>query len=320
LTLTGPTSFCPGCIGTMALNYSVSDADSGVTVWSITVDGIILADGTSAETGTIDWDGSGLFAGPHTITLTARDLAGNLTQTELVVTLVMADPIEPTHTRIQIFHQITATFTHTPGTSGSSQGQSSGSTPMAANPSATRTNIVVAFNNPSNQQDQSDSVVSASNPNSITGSSNPGTAVWGAAAAAVIGATTAYVLDERRKRKEEEAREAEKAARLNNELENLDKQRLADQINRNNFNNMMEAAEEVGVSKEKLDEYRELYRQGKFDELNKTVKADMKAMFNFAGENRAGLICIITDSNYIIPCHPKILLNRFRIMIADIYA
>jgi hypothetical protein len=209
LTLTGPTSFCPGCTGAMALNYSVSDADSGVTVWSITVDGIILADGTSAETGTIDWDGSGLFAGPHTITLTARDLAGNLTQTELVVTLVMADPIEPTHTRIQIFHQKTSTFTQTPGTSGPSQGQSSGSTPTAANPSATRTNAVVAFLPPTGGTQLQNPTTSAP----VTGSAAG--VLFGAEAAAAIGAAMSVIVAENKRRKEEEARAAEESMRFN---------------------------------------------------------------------------------------------------------
>ncbi len=288
LALTGVTSFCPGCSGTMAIDYSVGDTGSGVTVWTMLVDGITLTSGSASETGTYDWDGSGLAAGAHTVTLVARDLAGNLTQTELLVTILIPNPIDTPalwYDPHYIIPNPQATATRTPRPTATSQSNNKQATDSsnspATGPTATRTSAVVAFNN----QDDSGSDLIFTNPASTTVAFDSSNVLWGAAAAAVIGASTAYALDQRRKRKEEEIREAEKAWYLNQELENLDNQRLVEYQNRKNFEKMLDAAETVGVSEEKLAEYRELYRQNKFDELNKAVQADMKVAIDVSLPN-----------------------------------
>lgn len=282
LILDADDRFCPACVGTTAIDYSVGDPISGVTAWSLMVDGVLLTSGTAAETGTYIWDGSGLSVGPHTITLAARDLAGNLIQTDMPVTILAYDPPEAQVERPEsrkIIPGSQATATQTPkatATSQSANGQpaDSGDNP-ATGPTATRTNAVVAF---------SGIPTSSGNPATLATTTTPisaNTAIFGAAAAAAIGSTMAIVLEQQRKRKEEEYQEAIAAAVFNQAQANIEKQRKIEAgLRADNLKKLEEAisdAESLGVSPEKAEEYRKLYEEGKIDELTKQMHEDTQA-------------------------------------------
>jgi hypothetical protein len=210
LSLNGITSYYPAR-GTMDIDYSVGDSGSGIMDWVLSVDGTALAAGTAAETGTLVWDGGGLPAGAHTITLQGRDLAGNVTQTEFLVTLIIASAhVEPTPTTIPV-RRATATPTAQPSaTSTSIRGSSANANnPTAIAPSATRTNAVVAFAAPP-REEQSQDAPSAS-PAAVPAAG----VMFGAEAAAAIGAAMAAIAAENQRRKEEEAKAAAESARFN---------------------------------------------------------------------------------------------------------
>jgi hypothetical protein len=213
LALDGPADFCPACGGTATIDYSVGDPGSGVAEWTLQADGATLAGGTSADGGTYVWDGSGLPGGAHTITLQARDLAGNITQTDLSVILTSPRPADAPYTGSTPVRRATATRTAQPSaTPASPQGQTSNSGgPTVPAPTATRTSAVVAFVQPTPEPQPQNAPSSA--PAAAAGSTSG--VMFGAEAAAVIGAAMAVIAEASRRRKEEEARAAEESARFN---------------------------------------------------------------------------------------------------------
>jgi hypothetical protein len=58
----------------------------------------VIASSSAAETGIVDWGGSGLGGGTHTLTLTAWDAAGN--QSTASLSIILNTPPEPTQARL----------------------------------------------------------------------------------------------------------------------------------------------------------------------------------------------------------------------------
>ncbi len=77
LDLGGSGTFCPRCGDRLPLSYEIQDALSGISQWTLSTGGTVIATNIAAETGSVDWDGSGLEGGTHTLMLSARDAAGN---------------------------------------------------------------------------------------------------------------------------------------------------------------------------------------------------------------------------------------------------
>ncbi|MFH2102430.1 MAG: hypothetical protein ABIJ39_03635, partial [Chloroflexota bacterium] len=99
LVLTGGGSFCPGCGGSLTVNYSVSDGGSGVAWWQLTFGGLTLASGSGPVSAGLGWDGgpsTGSGAGSGSLSLEGRDLAGNTAQETLGFTIIVPTPIPPT--------------------------------------------------------------------------------------------------------------------------------------------------------------------------------------------------------------------------------
>jgi hypothetical protein len=209
LVLSGITSYCPGCGGPMAIDYSVGDPGSGVAEWTLSVDGTTLAGGTSAETGTIDWNGGGLPAGAHTITLQGRDLAGNVTQTDFMVTLLVPAATDVPTARSAPVRRATATRTAGPSAVPSQTPATNSSNPTTSAPTATKTNAVAAFVAPTRETQLQNAPSGAPAVTTVPG------ALFGAEAAAAIGAAMAVITAENKRRKEEEAKAAEESARFN---------------------------------------------------------------------------------------------------------
>ncbi|MFH2103331.1 MAG: hypothetical protein ABIJ39_08260, partial [Chloroflexota bacterium] len=82
LGLTGGGSFCPGCGGSLTVNYSVSDGGSGVAGWQLTSGGVTLASGSGPASASLGLEG--------------RDLAGNTSQETLGFTIIVPTAIPPT--------------------------------------------------------------------------------------------------------------------------------------------------------------------------------------------------------------------------------
>lgn len=88
--LSAPSSFCPLCGETAALNYSVGDATSGIASWTLTVvGGPTLASGSTPASASFAWDGDGLAAGPYTVRLMATDTAGNTTDRSATIAITL---------------------------------------------------------------------------------------------------------------------------------------------------------------------------------------------------------------------------------------
>jgi hypothetical protein len=85
-------SFCPGCGEILDITVVVQDGGSGIVDWAITADGSNVAGGGSATSGSVSWDGGGLGGGTHTLTLAARDAAGNSSSAEFTVGLILPTP------------------------------------------------------------------------------------------------------------------------------------------------------------------------------------------------------------------------------------
>jgi GH24 family phage-related lysozyme (muramidase) len=221
LSLDGDDYFCPGCGGTLAVGYSVQDSVSGIASWTLSVDGTTLTSGTAAGSGTFDWDGSALPPGPHTLTLESHDMAGNVAQTTLSVTLVSPTPVPPGGGGGGGGGGGSTVPTNTclprtqPGAPDSTPTQTAKVPPNQTSlPTATskKETSVVAFNPPA-----PNTSASASSAGSLSTGAPAGStiAVFGAAAAAIIAAAIAVAVEALRKRKEEENRQATAAATFN---------------------------------------------------------------------------------------------------------
>jgi uncharacterized protein YcfJ len=224
VSLSGNNTFCPACGEKLTFAIAARDSLSGIAEWMLDVDGTVIQTGASDQS--IVWDGGNLSAGNHTLTLRAKDMAGNTSETSLTVTLLSPTP--------------TATATSVPlptATSTSSSSTSSNpvviflpsKTPTTAppitptkTPQPTKTQSVVAFGKTPTPTATTQVIAGSQFSSSPVTSSTTNAAspiLWGAAAAAMFGTVTVYALDEQRKRKQEEANQradAEaKAAQLN---------------------------------------------------------------------------------------------------------
>lgn len=206
INLSAAASFCPGCGQALDVELSVEDSGSGIVEWTLTASGALVASGNGPASQALDWDGSGLGGGSHTLTLEARDAAGNAVATSDSFELIQPTPHPEPPTEdassgsVQQSTLAGATATVSPGPT----------PPTVLHP--TRTPLTVPFGalpaapQPSSGQESLPSVPfgSSSEP-SLTvpgGSSGP---VFGAAALALIAAVSALTLDQLRRRREEEA-------------------------------------------------------------------------------------------------------------------
>jgi hypothetical protein len=108
VSLSGASSFCPGCGESLNVSLTVSDATSGVSSWTLSLDGTTLTGGSAPTSQTYTVPSAGLSAGSHSLTLSASDVAGNTNGTSLTFTLLLPTPT-PTFTPTP-----TRTFTSTP--------------------------------------------------------------------------------------------------------------------------------------------------------------------------------------------------------------
>ncbi|MEW6569525.1 MAG: hypothetical protein AB1449_15445, partial [Chloroflexota bacterium] len=217
-------SFCPGCGESAHITLDVQDIGSGVAAWALSADGIGIASGNGPTSETFAWDGSGLGAGTHTLTLSAHDAAGNAAETSVAVQLVAPTAVPPAEQ----------------SSSPAPQGMVVPSAPTATSapipsgtPAATRTPSTSSFSglpaaSPSDEEglpDNSEAGPEAAPAASAQGSSSG--VLWGGAAVALIGVATAVALEGARRRREEEARLQEEMARRNAEAEAREKAELA---------------------------------------------------------------------------------------------
>ncbi|MEW6569497.1 MAG: Ig-like domain-containing protein, partial [Chloroflexota bacterium] len=207
-------SFCPGCGESADITLDVQDGGSGVAAWNLTAEGNAIASGTGPASETFAWDGSGLGAGMHTLTLSARDIAGNAGETSVTVQLVAPTAVPTTETPSRP----------------ASQGSVIGRGPTATSrPSVAPTHTPVPTRTPSTSffggvpavpmgavgdgpegpqlEPQTETAAAPRGPSSGV--------LWGGAAAVLIGAATAAALEAARRRKEEEARLKAEMARRN---------------------------------------------------------------------------------------------------------
>jgi hypothetical protein len=214
LALSGGGSFCPRCGDILALSYDVQDALSGISGWTLSASGAVIASNTIAETGVVDWDGGGLGGGTHTLTLSVRDAAGNAAETSIIITLNTPRP-EPTQARLVILPTRTPTPrlvvpALAPPEPGLAQSKPSLFT-FVSEPPETR-----GFSSPPENPPASEPPVSAQTTASPV--------LWGGAAAGLIGAAMVVAMEAQRKRKEEEARAIAEMHRLNAEMRAKEKQ------------------------------------------------------------------------------------------------
>ncbi|MFH2103006.1 MAG: hypothetical protein ABIJ39_06575, partial [Chloroflexota bacterium] len=222
LGLTGGGSFCPGCGGSLAVNYSVSDGGSGVAWWQLTAGSLTLASGSGPASASLGWDGgpsTGSGSGSGSLRLEARDLAGNTAQETLGFTIIVPTAIPPT-----------AVVVAPPVSQGQvavvpSGGQSPAATapplvqqatgaalaPGPTQPEPARPAVTVQFGDRLPLETLISSGVGGGGSPSGLDSDN---LFWGSAAAGLIGAGMAYALEQQMKRKAEEAARAVSLRRM----------------------------------------------------------------------------------------------------------
>ncbi len=139
VSLSGASSFCPGCGESLNVTLNVSDATSGVSSWSLTLDGAPLTSGSSSTNQTVPVPSAGLSAGSHTLTLSASDIAGNVNSTNLTFTLLLPTPT-PTFTPLPTSTPLPPpTSTHVSSGGGASQEDEPGSQSGSSQPQSTPT-------------------------------------------------------------------------------------------------------------------------------------------------------------------------------------
>ena len=204
------------------MTYSANDAISGLDTWVLDVDGTALTSGSGSASGTYDWDGGGLAAGTHTLTLQGTDLAGNATQSTLDITITVPAPAQPPAQPpapgvvviVPPVQRPRATNTPIPtATSGSAQlpGPAAQAAPLTSSRQLSTATTVRPVSSIRFENQPSAPVTPPASPAALPISN----VLWGAQAAAAIAATAAYAASQRRKREEEEARAAAQAAAFN---------------------------------------------------------------------------------------------------------
>jgi hypothetical protein len=211
--------FCPVCGEQLDVAVDVQDGGSGVVEWMLTADAGLVASGSGATSQVLPWDGSGLPGGPYTLSLRARDAAGNTSESSLAVSLLVPTPAPPPAElpRAETLPGSgptwsTAVRLATPTV-----------VPTATRPSRpTRTPEVIPFGGVPAVPLANEGEEPRSNPPAeILGSPQPSVpgsssgVLWGGAALALIAAATAIALDQARRRREEEARQREEMERRN---------------------------------------------------------------------------------------------------------
>jgi murein DD-endopeptidase MepM/ murein hydrolase activator NlpD len=215
IALSGGGSFCPGCGDRLPLSYDVQDTLSGIAQWQLAAGGVVIASNTAAETGNMDWDGSGLGGGTHTLTLSAWDAAGNQSQAEQVIQLRTPKP-KPTATKAALLLPIrTATVTTV-------QPTPSQLVPRATSKPTVQSTFASVL--PTRQVLAVLPVQSLGSAQSAPASTTATPVLWGGAAAALIGSAMYVAMEAQRKRKEEEARQIAEMNRLNAEMRAKEKQ------------------------------------------------------------------------------------------------
>jgi hypothetical protein len=246
LTLDADASFCPGCGETLGIGIGIQDLGSGVMEWTLSVDGTAIKSGSGLSSETLNWNGSGLAAGAHTLLLQARDVAGNSSEASQGVTLVApTQPPPPPPTTVPSRPRedapvATATPTATSTSTPSVVNEASPTPTHTADYEPTRTPSTFIFGGPPAAPPDELPGEGLTRPDSAPGESLTGSGsapgesltapepavegdssnvLWGAGAAALIAAATAVALEATRRRKEAEAREREEIARRNAQAE-----------------------------------------------------------------------------------------------------
>jgi hypothetical protein len=217
VNLSANASFCPGCGETLEITLDVQDGGSGVVEWTLGSDAGLVASGSGATSQVLTWDGGGLPGGTHTLTLGARDAAGNAAETSLPVSVVVPTAV-PHPTEVP-------TEEPPPGSTSVSPTAVQSPTP-GPGPTATQTAEAIPFGGiPAAPVGGGGGDTIVNPPSEILGGPQPlaptsSTGVlWGAAALAVTSAATAVALDQARRRRDEEARKAAEMRRKNAEAE-----------------------------------------------------------------------------------------------------
>ena len=253
LALNGGGSFCPRCGDILALSYDVQDALSGISGWTLSASGAVIASNTIAETSVVDWDGSGLGGGTHTLTLSVRDAAGNTAETSISITLNTPRP-EPTQTRLTILPTRTPTPRPVvpligPAEPGLEQKQPFLFT-FISEPPDTR-GFSISPENPSASAELVSTQTTAS------------PVLWGGAAAGLIGAAMVVAMEAQRKRKEEEARQIAEMHRLNAEMRAREKQEALLIAQRRETAALLAAMAAEGAAQAKLEDEEQAWLEKK---------------------------------------------------------
>jgi hypothetical protein len=257
LTLDADASFCPGCSETLGISVDIQDLGSDVTTWTLSADGVTIKESSGPSSETLNWNGSGLAAGGHTLILQARDEAGNASEASQGVTLVApTQPPPPPPTKApsrpkEDAPAATAVPTVTPIRTSTAVNEASPTPTRIIVHPPTRTPSTFIFGGPPAAPPDEGSMESLSGPDSTSGESltepesgfgesltapepsiegGSSNVLWGAGAAALIAAATAVAVEATRRRKEAEAREREEMARRNAQAEareEAERQRLA---------------------------------------------------------------------------------------------
>ncbi len=208
-SLAGNPSFCPGCGEVVDLAFSAQDATSGIATWELVVDGTsILASGMASTDQSLAWNGSGLPDGDHSLVLEAHDVAGNVVEATLDVTILLPPPpVEDSGSDSTAPQFVAGPVSLLPTRM-----------PVPARPDPRPT--TVSFGSPATEQpvvedvpaDEGVMVSEGQPPSTVSG---PPSVLWGAAAAGLLGAVTAYAIEQKRKREEEEEQKAAIAAAFN---------------------------------------------------------------------------------------------------------
>ncbi|MEW6569521.1 MAG: Ig-like domain-containing protein, partial [Chloroflexota bacterium] len=211
-------SFCPGCGESADITLDVQDGGSGVAAWNLTAEGNAIASGTGLTSETLAWDGSGLGAGTHTLTLSADDAAGNAADMTVSVQLVAPTAVPTTNTPSRPQSQDLALGRGPTATSRPSVAPTRTSVPTRT-PSTSSFGGVPAVpmgavgDGPEGPQPEPQTETAAAPQGPSSG------VLWAGAAVALIGAATTAALEAARRRKEEEARQKEEMRRRNAEAE-----------------------------------------------------------------------------------------------------